>query len=99
MIAAGTQETRILNHMVMISMRSQGILPGFFSLAPAVKAKGQSLFQKSTTTARMAPSWITTSNMPKKSSLIPAKGISSSSRIKCPVLLTGSHSVIPSTIP
>ena len=46
----------------------------------------------------IAPSWMTTSNISKNAS--PCLSFRSSSiRIRCPVLLTGSHSVIPSTIP
>ena len=64
----------------------------------SLKRKGKILFQKRSTTAKMAPSWITTRNISQKSSLT-FKVTNSFKRIICPVLLMGSHSVMPSTIP
>ena len=65
---------------------------------PCRSPKGHSLFQNSTTTARMAPSWMTTRNMDINSSL--ALNLTTcSTRIMCPVEEMGSHSVMPSTIP
>ena len=105
--AAGTQDTSILNHSIQISFLKYDIrpVPPSCSRSFFVRAKGHICFQNSSTTARMAPSCITTSNMPKNSSLTPTpsssglKGIRLSTRIRCPVLLMGSHSVMPSTIP
>ena len=65
---------------------------------PCRSPKGHSLFQNSTTTARMAPSWMTTRNMDINSSL--ALNLTTcSTKIMCPVEEMGSHSVMPSTIP
>ena len=60
--------------------------------------KGHSLPQNRTTTAMIAPSWITTRNMEIKASLA-SNWISCSTRIMCPVEEMGSHSVTPSTMP
>ena len=46
----------------------------------------------------IAPSWITTENISQKSPDT-LSGQISLKRIRCPVELIGSHSVIPSTIP
>jgi len=65
---------------------------------PCRRPKGHSLPQNSTTTARMAPSWMTTRNMDMNSSLALNLTICSS-RIIWPVDEMGSHSVMPSTMP
>jgi hypothetical protein len=71
---------------------------GLEQTRPWRRPKGQSLFQNSTTTARMAPSWMTTRNMDMNSSL--ALNLTTcSTRIMWPVDEMGSHSVIPSTMP
>ena len=87
---AGRVATTILNHITQV----------FFLIYPfdLSAQKGQSLGKKSTTTARIAPSWITTRNSSRKDSSNPMFRYFSA-RIRCPVLLTGSHSVIPSMIP
>ena len=59
---------------------------------------GLSFSKFSTTTARMAPSWMTTRNMSQKS-LVTSSVTNWLSRSMCPVLETGSHSVMPSTSP
>ena len=71
-----------------------------FSMTPprGFLPKGQSWFQNRTTTARMAPSWITTKNISLKASEASICKNSSTSSM-CPVELTGSHSVTPSTMP
>ena len=71
---------------------------GFETGRPRRSPKGQSLFQNSTTTAMMAPSWITTRNMDRNASLA-SNRISCSASIMCPVEEMGSHSVTPSTTP
>ena len=71
---------------------------GLDATRPCRMPKGQSLFQNSTTTARMAPSWMTTRNMDMNSSLA-LKWMSCSTRIIWPVDEMGSHSVMPSTMP
>jgi len=63
-----------------------------------LRANGQIRFQNSTTTAKIAPSWITTRNISQNCALTSSVR-NSFKRIICPVLLIGSHSVIPSTIP
>ena len=57
-----------------------------------------SLWKNRTMTARMAPSWITTSNMLPNSSET-FRVMNSLSNIRWPVDDTGSHSVTPSTMP
>ena len=59
---------------------------------------GQISPQYRSTTARMAPSWMTTRKVSQNSGETFIL-TNSSRRIMCPVLLTGSHSVIPSTTP
>lgn len=59
---------------------------------------GHSLFQNMTTTARIAPNWMTTSNISKKASDASILR-NSPARIRCPVLEMGSHSVTPSRTP
>ena len=93
--AAGTLATNTLAHRVKMRFCSD------FDLS---LPKGQMVFQNSRMTAQMAPSWMTTSNISQNSAIKvaseeKAKGNHSSSRIKCPVELTGNHSVTPSTIP
>ena len=65
---------------------------------PCRRPKGHSLPQNSTTTARMAPSWMTTRNMDMNSSLA-LNFTTCSSKIIWPVDEMGSHSVMPSTMP
>ena len=85
----GMMETTTLAHNCQVS---------FFSWEDLLGEKGLSLWKNSTTTARIAPSWMTTSNMLLNSSDT-FRATSSSNRIRCPVELTGSHSVTPSTMP
>ena len=59
---------------------------------------GKILFQNITPTARIAPSCTTTRNI-SQNAADTRIGSSSSRRIRCPVLDTGSHSVMPSTTP
>ena len=89
--APGIQATTTLNQTEKISFR---ITELFLSL----NWNGNIFFQNMTTTARIAPSWITTKNISLKASLVFICRNSSTMSI-CPVLLIGSHSVIPSTIP
>src|SRR5690606_39357529 len=56
----------------------------------------QNVFQYCTTTARIAPSWITTLNIAHCAASYPN---SSEARIRCPVEETGTNSVRPSTMP
>ncbi len=96
-MAAGMLATTTLNQMAQVSF----FLGSFF-----LGVKGLSLVKNITTTARIAPSCITTSNISQNS---PAKSGPSSAptfsprnslrSIRCPVELIGSHSVTPSTIP
>ena len=66
---------------------------GFF-----LNEKGKIFFQYKTTTAMIAPNCITTKNISLNAGdIFSCKN--SSTNIICPVLLTGSHSVIPSIIP
>ena len=65
---------------------------------PCRRPKGHSLPQNSTTTARIAPSWMTTRNMDMNSSLA-LNFTTCSSKIIWPVDEMGSHSVMPSTMP
>ena len=65
---------------------------------PLSAQKGQSFWKYSTTTAKIAPSWMTTRNMAINASL--NWNLSTcSARIMWPVLEIGSHSVIPSITP
>ena len=90
-IPAGTQATSILTHKSRISFFQIGLFLSF-------RFNGKIWFQNKRTTARIAPSWITTRNRFQNSSL--TFSLTNSSRmIMWPVLLMGSHSVIPSTIP
>ena len=89
MTAAGTQARMTLYQSCHVAR---------FSQLDFQLENGLSFSKFSTTTARMAPSCMTTRNMSIKdfdtSSLM-----NSSTRIMCPVLLIGSHSVSPSTMP
>ena len=89
MTAAGTQARMTLYQSCHVAR---------FSQLDFQLENGLSFSKFSTTTARMAPSCMTTRNMSIKdfdtSSLM-----NSSTRIICPVLLIGSHSVRPSTMP
>ena len=87
--AAGRQATMTFPHRSNVSRRSA------LDLLPR---NGFSFFAFSTTTARMAPSWMTTKNISIKA-VDTFSRMNSSTRIMCPVLDTGSHSVSPSTIP
>ena len=69
-----------------------------------LREKGLSLWKKSTSTAMIEPSCTSTLNTSKKALLRSgsgdmAKGRNSFNRMICPVLLIGSHSVMPCTIP
>ena len=82
---AGTAATRIFDQSPHVSLFSAFDLEG---------AKGFSRLKYSTTIAIMEPNWITTSNILTNCSLSSMlKKLSS--KIKCPVELMGSHSVIP----
>ena len=70
----------------------------FFSPSDFVGEKGLSLWKNRTITARIAPSWMTTSNMLRNASET-FRVINSFSKIRCPVEEMGSHSVTPSTMP
>ena len=87
--AAGMQAMTILIHRDQVASLCLLLLLGL---------KGFSLWKYMTTTARMAPSWMTTRNTSLNASGWFSLMISSTSII-CPVLLMGSHSVNPSTIP
>ena len=86
---AGTHAIKILIHIVQVS---------FFSTFDLAGENGFNFLKYNVTTAKIAPSWITTKNISLKV-VLTFKLINSSTRIICPVLLIGSHSVIPSTIP
>ena len=90
MTSTGRVATTTLNHSCQTS--------GLEMTRPRRTPNGQSLFQNRTTTARMAPSWMTTRNMDRNSSLALNLMICST-RIICPVDEMGSHSVMPSTMP
>ena len=95
--APGIHATTTLNHIDQTSFLK--ILP--FLLIPSTVSfflKGHILFQNNTTTAKMAPNCITYINISLKFGLTSSL-INSSTKSICPVLLIGSHSVIPSTIP
>ena len=84
-IIAGKTPTIVLNHIFQVSLFL------FWSLV-----NGQSLFQKYTTTAKIAPSCITISKRVVKPLL---KVINWFTRIKCPVEEIGKNSVKPSATP
>ena len=90
--ADGIQATMILSHNHNLSLSQQSLAVPLFLLT------GQSFLKYITTTARIAPSWITTLNI-LINSWPDLRLRNCPNRIRCPVLLTGSHSVIPSTIP
>ena len=90
-MAAGIQARQIFPHRINIFFSSTGF-------PPAPVRKGKSFFQYSTATARTAPSWTATRNTLTKSA-DSFRLTNSFRRIICPVLLMGSHSVSPSTIP
>ena len=91
--------TIILNQSVVISLSRWLNIPLSLKPRPFLLVKGKMLFQNRTTTASIAPSWITTSNMLQNPSETFLNANIFSKRIRCPVLLIGSHSVMPSTIP
>ena len=76
-------------HSLHVDLRSAAVFLG---------EKGLSLWKYRMMTAMMAPIWITTKNKPKKASET-SSFKNSSTRIICPVLEMGSHSVMPSTRP
>ena len=90
-MAPGIHATTTLSHMEIVSILISG-------LERSSSWMGIIFFQKNTTTANIAPSWITTKNISLKRSLMFSVRNSSTSSM-WPVLLIGSHSVIPSTIP
>ena len=69
-----------------------------FSAEDFFGENGFSLWKYSTSTATMAPIWMTTRNSARNSGLT-CSFTNSSTRIMCPVDEMGSHSVIPSTTP
>ena len=81
--------------MKRFTLKTHVAILSFLSLP---NPNGQIVLKYITTTASIAPSWITTSNNSKKCSDT-FSFINSSNRIKCPVDDIGNHSVIPSTIP
>ena len=87
--AAGTQATIVFAQSDQVARRPA---------LPFLGENGLSLPKKTTQTARMAPSWMTTRNMFQKSSETSSvrNWLSSS---MCPVEEMGSHSVTPSTRP
>ena len=89
MTAAGRQATIVLAQSPQVARRSRA---SFF------RENGFSFPKKTTQTARMAPSWMTTRNMFQKSSETSSvrNWLSSS---MWPVEEMGSHSVTPSTKP
>ena len=93
--AAGTLATRILHHSRTVGHLKCLAKPESRPLSPQ---KGHSFLKYSTTTAMMAPSWMTTRNISMNSS-DRLNFSTCSARIMCPVLDTGSHSVMPSMMP
>jgi len=67
-MAAGIVATSILNHNVMMSIFTNGLLFCLYW-----KLKGKIFFQNNKTTAIIAPSWTTTKNIWVKSSLLNVK--------------------------
>ena len=93
--AAGRQETMILNHSRITGQRTCRAGP---VSRPLSRQKGHSVWKYSTTTAKIAPSWMTTRNISIKAA--DSWNFSTcSARIMWPVLETGSHSVMPSITP
>ena len=89
MAAAGRHATMIWPHSLHVPLRS---------CVDFALENGFSAPKNMTHTARMAPSWMTTRNMSQKS-LVTSSVTNWLSRSMCPVLETGSHSVMPSTSP
>ena len=94
---AGMQATIILPQRARVSFLSVSVLFSSVLFMPI----GKILFQKTTTTARIAASCTTYSNIPRKpcEKTDSSSGKNRSVKIKCPVLDTGNHSVIPSITP
>ena len=86
-ISAGITPTSVFHQSIHVAVFSDDVLEG---------PKGTSLFQKYITTAKMAPSCITTSNIWAKEPVNPIKLFT---KIRCPVDDIGRNSVNPSTIP
>ena len=85
----------ILNHRCITGQRMCRAKP---VVSPLSAQNGHSLWKYSTTTAKIAPSWMTTRNISIKASL--NWNLSTcSARIMWPVLEMGSHSVMPSITP
>ena len=85
----GMMAAMTLNHSCHVCFFSPSVFRG---------ENGLSLWKNRTITARIAPSWMTTSNMLRNSSET-FRVMNSFSKIKCPVEEIGSHSVTPSTMP
>ena len=85
------QATTTLSQMERVSILTAGFVL-------SLNWKGNIFCQNRITTARIAPSWITTKNISLKASLM-FRVRNSSTNSMCPVLLMGSHSVTPSTMP
>ena len=85
----------ILNHSRMTGQRTCFARP---ESRPLSTQKGHSFLKYMTTTARIAPNWMTTRNISINSAL--KLNLSTcSARIMWPVLEMGSHSVMPSITP
>ena len=89
MTAAGIEATMTFFQSSMVSD---------FSWCDFMDENGLSFSKFRTTTAKMAPSWMTTRNM-SMNCFDTCNLMNSSTRIIWPVLETGSHSVSPSTTP
>ena len=85
----GMMAAMTLNHSCHVCFFSPSVFRG---------ENGLSLWKNRTITARIAPSWMTTSNMLRNSSET-FRVMNSFSKIRCPVEEIGSHSVTPSTMP
>ena len=90
-MAPGIQATTTFSQREIVSILTTG-----FDLS--LNWKGNIFCQNRMTTARIAPSWITTKNISLKASLM-FRVRNSSTNSMWPVLLMGSHSVTPSTMP
>ena len=90
-MAPGIQATTTFSQREIVSILTTG-----FDLS--LNWKGNIFCQNRMTTARIAPSWITTKNISLKASLM-FRVRNSSTNSMWPVLLMGSHSVMPSTMP
>ena len=84
-MAAGTAAISTFPHSVQMA---------FFSSGAFVLPKGHRRRQNNTSTAMIDPNWITTMKRLRNSGVTFIGSQSSKSNI-CPVLDTGSHSVIP----